>query len=150
MRQITQTDHIERILRVIAQIRSEPERTLSLAEIAEIAALSPFHAIRVFRLITGYTPAAMQTALRIQQAKRLLAAEQMSVTDACFSVGFSSLGSFSQRFSELTAVNPSEYRTARERADDLAEELSRLERTPLGDRHESNTVSGHLVTEVAQ
>jgi AraC family transcriptional regulator len=145
MREITQSDHIERISRVIAQIRSEPERTLSLTDIADIVALSPFHAIRVFRLITGYTPAAMQTALRIQQAKRLLAVDRMSVTDTCFTVGFSSLGSFSQRFSSLTAVNPSEYRTARDRADDLAEELYRIERIPRGPAPEPHSVSGRLV-----
>src|SRR5687768_17091741 len=99
MRTATQTDHIERISRVIEQMRGEPERTLSLGDIADIAALSSFHAIRVFRLITGYTPAAMQTALRIQEAKRLLVSEHLSVTDACYTVGFASLGSFSQRFS---------------------------------------------------
>jgi AraC-like DNA-binding protein len=116
-----------------------------LSDIADIAALSPFHAIRVFRLTTGYTPAAMQTALRIQQAKRLLASERASVTDTCFTVGFSSLGSFSQRFLALTAVNPSDYRTARERADHLAEALARLQRAPLGSAPEPHTISGSLI-----
>lgn len=150
MRTVTKSDHIERISRVIEQMRSEPDRTLSLGEISEIAALSSFHAIRVFRLITGYTPAAMQTALRIQEAKRLLVSERLSVTETCYAVGFSSLGSFSQRFSSLAAVNPSEYRTARERADDLAEELSRLHRTPLGPAPEPGSVSGRLIADNPQ
>lgn len=135
---------------MIQQMRSEPERTLSLGDISDIAALSSFHAIRVFRLITGYTPAAMQTALRIQEAKRLLASEQLSVTETCYTVGFSSLGSFSQRFSALTAVSPSDYRNASERVNDLAEELSRLDRAPLGPEPEPHSVSGRLIGDESQ
>lgn len=147
MRATTRTDHIERISRVIDQMRREPEQTLAVSDVADIAALSPFHAIRVFRLITGYTPAAMQTALRVQHAKRLLASERASVTDACFSVGFSSLGSFSQRFLALTAVNPSDYRTAHDRADYLADALSRLPRIPPDGAPETHTISGRLIAE---
>ena len=148
MRASTETDHLERIMRVVDHLRSDPERTLSLVEIAEIAALSPFHVIRVFRQTTGYTPAAMQTALRIQAAKRLLVAEQASVTDACFAVGFSSLGSFSQRFTTLAGVNPSDYRIAGDRADDLAEDLVQLRRAPMAPSGERHTVSGRLCGEV--
>ena len=71
MRPVTEADHRERIHRVVTQLRDEPERTLSLDEMADIAALSPFHAVRVFRSITGYTPAAMQTAVRVQEANLL-------------------------------------------------------------------------------
>jgi AraC-like DNA-binding protein len=147
MRPDTQTDHLERIFRVVDQLRREPERTLSLGEIAEIAALSPFHVIRVFKSITRYTPASYQTANRIQQAKRLLVAERSSVTDACFAVGFSSLGSFSQRFATLAGVNPSDYRASLGRLDDLAERLTRLDRRPLDDLDAQGTVSGRLIGE---
>jgi AraC-like DNA-binding protein len=147
MRAITEADHRDRIQRVLSQVRNEPERTLSLGDIAEIAALSPFHVIRVFREITGYTPAAIQTALRIQEAKRLLVAEGASVTDACFAVGFNSLGSFSQRFTALAGANPSEYRNAVARADAMADDLSRLERKPLMRMHERHTVSGRVIAD---
>lgn len=147
MRQVTETDHRERIERVVAQIRREPDRTLALSDIADIAALSPFHLIRVFRQITGYTPAAMQTAVRIQEAKRLLIGEQATVTDACFTVGFASLGSFSQRFTWLSGVNPSEYRTAHHRVDDLVEALLTLRRAPVGSRPEPRSVSGRITGE---
>jgi transcriptional regulator GlxA family with amidase domain len=80
MRPDTQNDHLERIVRVVDQLRREPERTLALGEIAEIAALSPFHVIRVFKSITQYTPASYQTAIRIQVAKQLLVTEGSSVT----------------------------------------------------------------------
>lgn len=145
MRPDTQHDHLERVLRVVEQLRREPERTLALGEIAEIAALSPFHVIRVFKNITRYTPASYQTAVRIQAAKRLLVAERSSVTDACFAVGFSSLGSFSQRFSALAGVNPSEYRSSVSRLDDLADRLARLDRRPFDELDAPGTVSGRLI-----
>jgi AraC-like DNA-binding protein len=145
MRPDTQSDHLERVLRVVEQLRREPERTLALGEIAEIAALSPFHVIRVFKSITRYTPASYQTAIRIQEAKRLLVAERSSVTEACFAVGFSSLGSFSQRFAVLAGVNPSEYRASLGRLDDLAEGLARLDRRPLDELDAPGTVSGRLI-----
>ncbi len=147
MRLDTQNDHLERIFRVVDQLRQEPERTLALGEIAEIASLSPFHVIRVFKSITRYTPASYQTAIRIQEAKRLLVAEGSSVTDACFSVGFASLGSFSQRFSALAGVSPSEYRASPGRLDDLADGLTRLDRRPLDMLDAPGTVSGRLVGE---
>jgi len=150
MRAITEADHRDRILRVLDQVRSEPERTLSLADMADIAALSPFHAVRVFREITGYTPAAIQTAVRVQEAKRLLAAEGSSVTDACYAVGFNSLGSFSQRFTALAGMKPSEYRNAVANADELADDLSRLHRQPLLRMHERHTVSGRITGDASR
>ena len=145
MRPDTRIDHIERIARVVSQIRDEPERTLSVTDIADIAALSPFHAIRVFRLITGYTPAAMQTAIRVQAAKRLLAVEGATVTDACFDVGFSSLGSFSQRFAILCGVNPSEFRALASNVDELVASLDSLDRNPVVADDERHVVSGTIL-----
>jgi AraC-like DNA-binding protein len=145
MRPDTRIDYVERIVRVVDQLRSEPERTLSLAEIADIAVLSPFHAIRVFRLITGYTPAAMQTALRIQEAKRLMAVERASVTEACFAVGFSSLGSFSQRFATLCGINPSEFRAQVSRVDAFVDDLTTLTRNAYLEPFERNYVNGSIV-----
>ena len=90
MRAVTEADHQgSHSSGYWIRSRCEPERTLSLGDMADIAALSPFHAVRVFRAITGYTPAAIQTAVRVQEAKRLLVAEGSSVTDACYAVGFS-------------------------------------------------------------
>jgi AraC family transcriptional regulator len=145
MRPDTRIDYVERIARVVAQLRTEPELTLSLSEIADIAALSPFHAIRVFRLITGYTPAAMQTALRVQEAKRLMAFERATVTEACFAVGFSSLGSFSQRFATLCGVNPSEFRAQASRVEEFVDDLTSLARNPNLEPFERNFVSGSVI-----
>ncbi len=144
MRPDTRYDHLLRIRRVVSQIQSELDRTLTVTDIADIAALSPFHVIRVFREITGYTPAAMQTALRIQEAKRYLVAGNASVTDACFSVGFNSLGSFSQRFLQLTGVNPSDYRTAAGRVEPIIEQLTSIDRASFKELPTRNSVSGRV------
>jgi hypothetical protein len=58
----------------------------------------------------GETPRAYPTRRRIERAKTLLRTANLSVTEICFLVGFSSLGSFSARFRELVAASPSEYR----------------------------------------
>jgi AraC family transcriptional regulator len=144
MRPITQQDHMQRVARVVAQLQAEMDRTLSVGDIADIAALSPFHVIRVFRQITGYTPAAMQTALRVQAAKRLMIADRASVTDACFEVGFNSLGSFSQRFKELAGVSPSSYRNAQQRVEPLIEQIEAIDRQPWHELPSPASVSGRL------
>lgn len=83
---------------------------LRLEQAAATAFFSPFHYHRLFRRAFGETPLEFLTRLRIDEAKRLLAAGERSVTDVCFAVGYESLGSFSLRFKELTGCTPSEYR----------------------------------------
>jgi AraC-like DNA-binding protein len=73
------------------------------------AYLSPFHFHRLFVRAFGETPLAFVTRRRMEQAKRLLA-DGLPVTDACFAVGYGSLGTFSARFRELVGCPPSEYR----------------------------------------
>ncbi len=83
---------------------------LDLAEIARAAGCSRFHFLRSFRAAYGETPGAYLTRRRIERAKDLLRATNLTVTEICHRVGFSSLGSFSARFSELVGVSPSAYR----------------------------------------
>jgi hypothetical protein len=77
---------------------------------ADIAALSPFHFNRVFRSIIGLPPGEFQSALRLDLARRLLLTTPMSVTDVCFEVGYSSLGSFTTRFTQLVGLPPRGFR----------------------------------------
>lgn len=135
---------MQRVQRVVAQLQGELDRTLTVGDMADLAAMSPFHVIRVFRQLTGYTPAAMQTALRIQAAKRYMIADGASVTGACFEVGFNSLGSFSQRFKELCGVNPSEYRSSIDRLGAQIDGLARISRTSWQAYQSPATVSGVL------
>jgi AraC-like DNA-binding protein len=80
-----------------------------LRALARVAGVAPHHFLRVFRRTFGETPHGYLTRLRIDRAKASLRAGR-SVTEACFDVGFSSLGSFSSLFLRHVGVSPSEYR----------------------------------------
>jgi AraC-like DNA-binding protein len=85
-------------------------RPISLPDVASRANLSPFHFLRVYKRAYGETPHEFLTRLRIERAKTLLARGSHNVTEACFEVGFSSLGSFSNLFAYRVGLSPSEYR----------------------------------------
>src|SRR5918997_1836977 len=83
---------------------------VSLPDVASRANLSPYHFLRVHKLAYGETPHEFLTRLRIEKAKTLLARGSHNVTEACFEVGFSSMGSFSNLFAYRVGLSPSEYR----------------------------------------
>ena len=88
----------------------EFERPLDVPAIARSAAMSTGHFSRSFKAAFGESPYSYLMTRRIERAKALLRGGDMSVTEACFAVGFTSLGSFSSRFSELVGRSPSAYR----------------------------------------
>jgi AraC family transcriptional regulator len=83
---------------------------LSLSDIAKSAILSRFHFCRVFRDATGVSPGRFLSAVRIYQAKRLLVSTSLSVTDISLAVGYNSLGSFTNRFTESVGASPTRFR----------------------------------------
>src|SRR5918994_2855751 len=83
---------------------------VSLPDVAARANLSPYHFLRVYKRAYGETPHEFLTRLRMERAKTLLARGSHNVTEACFEVGFSSLGSFSNLFAYRVGLSPSEYR----------------------------------------
>ena len=85
-------------------------RPIGLSEVAARAHLSPHHFLRLHRWAFGETPHEFLTRLRIGRAKTLLARGSHNVTEVCFEVGFSSLGSFSSLFLRRVGLSPSEYR----------------------------------------
>jgi AraC-like DNA-binding protein len=87
-------------------------RPLDLDALAREAGYSRFHFARAFRDTYGETPRAYLTRRRIERAKDLLRSANLTVTEICDLVGFSSLGSFSSRFSELVGMSPTDYRRA--------------------------------------
>jgi AraC-like DNA-binding protein len=91
-------------------MRHEYGRPVSLSDVAARANLSPYHFLRVYKRAYGETPHEFLTRLRIERAKTLLAKGSHNVTEACFEVGFSSLGSFSNLFAYRVGIPPSEYR----------------------------------------
>src|SRR3954464_10709866 len=82
---------------------------LDLDGLARIAGLSKFHFQRLFKATYGLTPAAYVSERRVERAQDLLRATNLTVTEVCHAVGFSSLGSFSGRFRELVGETPSEF-----------------------------------------
>ncbi len=72
--------------------------------------MSAGHLSREFRLAYGEPPYAYLMTRRIERAMALLRRGDLSVTEICFAVGCSSLGTFSTRFTELVGVPPSVYR----------------------------------------
>jgi AraC-like DNA-binding protein len=82
---------------------------LDLDALAWVAGLSKFHFQRLFKTTYGLTPAAYVSQRRVERAQDLLRATNLTVTEVCHAVGFSSLGSFSSRFRELVGETPSEF-----------------------------------------
>ena len=85
---------------------------LTLEAMAREAHMSKFHFARSFAAAYSETPRAYLTRRRIERAKDLLRAANLTVTEICYVVGFESLGSFSARFRDLVGQSPSEYRQA--------------------------------------
>jgi AraC-like DNA-binding protein len=83
---------------------------LPIDAVARAIGMSPFHFIRRFDAVFGVTPHQARIAARLDRAKLLLARGEHSVTEVCFEVGFSSLGSFSALFARRVGESPSEFR----------------------------------------
>lgn len=83
---------------------------LDVPALARASHMSPGHFSRSFRAAFGETPYSYLMTRRIERAKALLRRGDLSVTEVCFAVGCTSLGSFSSRFTELVGESPSAYR----------------------------------------
>lgn len=105
--------------RVVAAMRERIGETLTLHDMADIAYLSPSYFTRVFRDVTGIPPAEYFAALRVQEAMRLLLTTGASVTDACYAVGYTGLGTFTARFARLVGVPPGRLRRQAEDVDGI-------------------------------
>jgi AraC-like DNA-binding protein len=82
---------------------------VDLDRLAATAGFSKFHFVRAFKEAYGETPGNYLTRRRVERAKDFLRSANLTVTEVCLLVGFSSLGSFSSRFSELVGMSPSEF-----------------------------------------
>jgi AraC-like DNA-binding protein len=102
-------DLFRRLLRSRDFLAEGLEQPLRLADAAREACLSPYHYHRLFVRTFGETPHEFLTRLRIDEAKRLLAREQLPVTEVCMAVGYGSLGSFSSLFRSAVGYSPLEF-----------------------------------------
>lgn len=101
---------LARLRRARDRIDREYAQPLDVAAIAHSVHMSSGHFSRAFRAAYGESPYAYLMTRRIERAMALLRRGDLGVTEVCFAVGCSSLGTFSTRFAELVGVAPSVYR----------------------------------------
>ena len=105
-----QLSDLARLRRIRDRMDREYAQPLNVEALARDAHMSAGHLSREFRRAYGETPYSYLMTRRIERAMAMLRQGDMSVTDVCFTVGCSSLGTFSTRFTELVGVPPSTYR----------------------------------------
>jgi AraC-like DNA-binding protein len=103
-------DDLARLRRVRDRIDREYAQPLNVEALARGEHMSAGHLSRQFRLAYGESPYSYLMTRRIERAMALLRRGDLSVTEVCFEVGCSSLGTFSTRFTELVGMPPSAYR----------------------------------------
>ncbi|GAB3869608.1 helix-turn-helix transcriptional regulator [Kibdelosporangium lantanae] len=103
-------DELRRLRRARDRMDREYAQPLDVPALARTALMSPGHFSRRFREAYAETPYSYLMTRRIERAKALLRRGDLSVTEVCFAVGCTSLGSFSSRFTELVGESPSAYR----------------------------------------
>lgn len=114
-REDTIASHRRAVERVITTARERLCEPISLQDMSRVAYVSPFHFNRVFHQITGLPPNKFISAMRLDEAKRLLLNTNLSITDICFDVGYNSLSTFTRRFTERVGLGPREFRYLAER-----------------------------------
>ena len=101
---------LARLRRVRDRIDRDYDQPLDVEALARDVHMSAGHLSREFKLAYGEPPYGYLMTRRIERAMALLRRGDLSVTDVCFAVGCSSLGTFSTRFTELVGIPPSAYR----------------------------------------
>ena len=112
----THLGDLARLRRVRDRIDREYAQPFDVEALARGAHMSAGHFSREFRLAFGESPYGYLMTRRIERAMALLRCGELNVTEVCFAVGCSSLGTFSTRFTELVGVAPSVYRRREARA----------------------------------
>jgi AraC-like DNA-binding protein len=83
---------------------------LDLDAVAAAAGYSRYHFVRLFRDAYGETPGQYLSRRRIERAQELLRSANLTVTEICMLVGFTSLGTFCTRFKEQVGMTPTQFR----------------------------------------
>jgi AraC-like DNA-binding protein len=121
---------LARLRQVRDRIDRDYRQPLDVEALARGVHMSTGHLSREFKRVYGESPYSYLMTRRIERAKALLDRGDLSVTEVCFAVGSSSLGTFSTRFTELVGMPPSVYRQQAARATDgipscLAKQVAR-------------------------
>lgn len=102
--------HNAAVQRAITLMRSNYYEPLTLRDVAGVALVSPFHFSRLFHAAVGVPPGKYLTAVRLFEAKRLLLTTWMNVADIVATIGYSSVGTFTTRFTRAVGLSPTQYR----------------------------------------
>lgn len=100
----------EAVERVIAAMRQNLGEHITIDDMARVAIFSKFHFTRMFQRVTGVSPGRFLSAMRLQEAKRLLVTSSLTIADVSIQVGYNSVGTFSSRFTRSVGLSPTEYR----------------------------------------
>ena len=108
------SQHAEDLNRRLLRARDAMDRAyaepLDIRAVAAVAHVSEAHFIRTFRAVFGETPHRYLQRRRVERSMFLLRETERSVTDVCFDVGFTSVGTFSRTFRAIVGETPSHYR----------------------------------------
>ncbi|MFL6140502.1 MAG: helix-turn-helix domain-containing protein [Labedaea sp.] len=101
---------VRAVQRAIDTMRTNLGDSLTIDDLARSAMFSKFHFTRVFQRVTGVSPGRFLSAMRLEEAKRLLLSTTLTVADISHRVGYNSVGTFSSRFRNSVGVSPTTYR----------------------------------------
>ncbi len=100
-----------RMARVAVFVGEHIERHFTVADLAEVASMSPAHFARSFKATTGWCPHEFVRQIRLVLAKQMLADRHLPISDIALSMGFSSQSNFSRAFRDATGITPRDYRS---------------------------------------
>jgi AraC-like DNA-binding protein len=132
---------LQSVERSIDMMRKGLAKSITIDDLARSAMFSKFHFSRLFLRVTGISPGRYLSAMRIEEAKRLLISTSLSIVDISYLVGYNSVGTFSSRFHRSVGLPPSAYRRRGGTAFDIRLLGSRT-------RHDKKTmVRGRIITQ---
>lgn len=138
-----QPEDLVRLRRVRDRMDREYRQPLNVEALARGVHMSAGHLSRLFRRAYGESPYSYLMTRRIERAMALLRRGDLTVTQVCFEVGSSSLGTFSTRFTELVGMSPGEYRRRADlHADDLPTCVVRRVTRPVRNREAPGQLPG--------
>ncbi|MGQ0841314.1 helix-turn-helix domain-containing protein [Actinokineospora sp.] len=130
---------VRAVERAVETMRRGLAEKITIDDLARSAMFSKFHFSRVFQQVTGVSPGRFLSAMRLEEAKRLLVSTSLTVADISHQVGYNSVGTFSSRFRSSVGVSPITYRQL---GGATSEELPVDER--VGAEIRTTAVRGHV------